>query len=67
MAWRTPSAPAAGSYDAASVVGLAVVAEIMQAHGGQIQAFNRPDGGSSFRITVPASAVQNQGDGAAAA
>jgi signal transduction histidine kinase len=39
----------------------------MQAHGGQIQAFNRPDGGSGFRITVPASAVQNQGDGAAAA
>lgn len=47
-------------------LGLAICRKIMQAHGGQIQAFNRPDGGSGFRITVPASAVQNQGDGAAA-
>jgi signal transduction histidine kinase len=33
-------------------LGLAICRKIMQAHGGQIQAFNRAGGGSCFRITL---------------
>ncbi len=36
-----------------SGVGLAVVAELVRAHGGQIEAANRPGGGARFTVTLP--------------
>ena len=34
-------------------LGLAICRGIVQAHGGTISAQNRPDGGASFRFTIP--------------
>jgi two-component system sensor histidine kinase BaeS len=47
--WRGPSARDA----AGSGVGLAVVAELVRAHGGHIEAANRPSGGARFTVTLP--------------
>ncbi len=40
-------------------LGLAIVAAIAHAHGGQARAVNRPGGGASVRITLDVSAVEN--------
>ena len=49
--WRGQSAR--GS--AGSGVGLAVVAELVRAHGGQVNATARPGGGARFTVTLPRS------------
>ena len=49
--WRGRSA--AGS--AGSGVGLAVVSELVRAHGGQVNANTRPGGGARFTVTLPRS------------
>jgi two-component system, OmpR family, sensor histidine kinase KdpD len=46
--FRAPNAPAGGSG-----LGLAIVKGFVEAHGGQIFATNRPDGGAIFTIRIP--------------
>jgi two-component system sensor histidine kinase KdpD len=46
--FRAPNAPAGGSG-----LGLAIVKGFVEAHGGQIIAANRPDGGAVFTIRIP--------------
>jgi two-component system sensor histidine kinase BaeS len=40
-----------------SGIGLAVARELVQAHGGAIEAANRPEGGAVFRVELPRSAA----------
>jgi len=47
--WRGPTA----RETEGSGVGLAVVAELVRAHGGRIEAANRPSGGARFTVTLP--------------
>jgi two-component system sensor histidine kinase BaeS len=47
--WRGPTA----RDTEGSGVGLAVVAALVRAHGGQIEAANRPSGGARFTVTLP--------------
>ncbi|GBC87766.1 Signal transduction histidine-protein kinase BaeS [bacterium HR12] len=37
-----------------SGIGLAVVAELVAAHGGAVEAANRPEGGAAFTVRLPA-------------
>jgi two-component system sensor histidine kinase KdpD len=50
--------PATG---AGSGIGLAICRAVMELHGGQIQALNRPGGGAIFRLTFPIPAPSNPG------
>ncbi|MDY4976897.1 MAG: DUF4118 domain-containing protein [Clostridia bacterium] len=41
-------------------IGLRVCMTIVQAHGGQMTAFNKPEGGAVFRFTLPVEQEQNE-------
>jgi two-component system sensor histidine kinase KdpD len=47
--YRSPTVPARGSG-----LGLSICRGILEAHGGRIEAENRPGGGTVFRLTLPA-------------
>lgn len=57
--WRGRQVPDAGG----SGVGLAVVAEIVRAHGGTVSAQRPPGGGAEFTVHLPAEDEQRAGDG----
>jgi hypothetical protein len=46
--WRADNAPAGGTG-----LGLAIAKWIVEQHGGQIGAFNRPGGGATFSVWLP--------------
>jgi len=48
--YRAPTAPAGGTG-----LGLAIVKGLVEAHGGQVSAENRPGGGAAFTIRLPLS------------
>ena len=57
--WRGSAAEAVGGRG----VGLAVVADIVRAHGGRVTVSNDAGGGARFCVCLPGSAVTAQGPG----
>jgi hypothetical protein len=50
--------PARAEDGGGAGLGLAIVASLVQAHGGSVRAFNRPGGGAGVRVELPASRGQ---------
>jgi two-component system OmpR family sensor kinase len=50
--WRAQPARARGAAGAG--LGLAIVQGIVSAHGGEVEARTRPDGGATFSVELPA-------------
>jgi hypothetical protein len=50
--------PARAEDGGGAGLGLAIVASLVQAHGGSVRAFNRPGGGACVRVELPASRGQ---------
>jgi len=42
-----------GASDGGTGLGLAICREVIEAHGGTIEATNRPQGGAVFTFTIP--------------
>ena len=47
--------PSRARASGGSGLGLSIVASILEAHGGKVEAENRPDGGAVFRLVLPVS------------
>ena len=53
--WRGKAAPSHGAG-----LGLAIVAEIMKAHGGDVRVAAEPDGGAVFTLVFPPASIEAQ-------
>jgi two-component system sensor histidine kinase CpxA len=53
--------PARSSHTGGSGVGLAIAERAVKLHGGDLRAFNRPDGGACIRIRLPAMDARTSG------
>ena len=57
--WRGDPARSRGPHGGGSGLGLAITRQLVQAHGGTIEAANRPEGGALFTIHLPSANSQD--------